>query len=923
MEALTSLFDEHLGRTIGWALLHSLWQGLIAVLLLALALRVLDRKAAKLRYGLACVALMLMSLAPVATGIVIYRETASAVAAQGAPVQVRVQLPSPEEPPSPVRAEQSLLPSSLQSPPGLRWIALGWALGVCLSALRLLADTAGLHLLVRGATPAPARWQRTTDRLGRVLGMRTRVRLLESSRVAVPCAIGWLRPMILLPVSAVSGLAPAELEMILAHELSHLRRHDFAVNVAQRVVETLFFYHPGVRWASKVIRAERENCCDDDAVQASGSAVAYARALTELEALRVEPRVQRVGRSAVLSALGGSLGGRVRRLITPRERTNPRRVAGASLLTFASAVALAGSVSVASIAHAAHGQPLAVVQGATPDAGGATHPKKNGLLPRKRAADDTGPGKTWVPAADGSDLLQVQGPKRTTPARRAAAPAAPSSRAGQGAPPAAPVANPVSPPVIDRAAPPAPPAAPTPPTPSARAFPPAPPGVQGISPPPPPAAFPGANPDFDGEVPEPPEPPEAPGVLGADRDGVDATAPFSPAQREALREEVRQAKEEAREAMREAQVKLRAAQREVRERVREQLREMHEVQREQERQSREEARNRDDALSDESGDHDEARPDQEEQQDERRPQREQERAQHEQAQDQAQAARDQAQAAREQAQAAREQAKEQARAAREQAEAAREEAQDQAQTAREQAEAARERAQEQAQAAREQAQEQAQAAREQARAQARNPSDPARDAEDADDDDASQDWLGPQGPGAAGDEDRDHSDWMAELHVDPEYARSINRAFGHPVSRSELFGLHTLGVTADDVTAMNQSGLGTLSPDELAKAKAVGVQPDYVRSLKAAGAPVQSLRDCIRLKVMGVDASFVEGLRKAGMTRLSSEDLARMRALGVDGAFVDSMRKAGVTDLSPRNLERMRARGMTSDDVRAGAHLND
>ena len=126
--------------------------------------------------------------------------------------------------------------------------------------------------------------------------LRGRVRLLESTLVDVPTVIGWIKPVILLPASALSGLKPHQLEAILAHELAHIRRHDYLVNLLQTLVETLLFYHPAVWWLSRRIRAERENCCDDLAVSLCGDPYTYAQALADLEELRGPARPLRDGR---------------------------------------------------------------------------------------------------------------------------------------------------------------------------------------------------------------------------------------------------------------------------------------------------------------------------------------------------------------------------------------------------------------------------------------------------------------------------------------------------------------------------------------------------------------------------------------------------------------------------------------------------
>jgi beta-lactamase regulating signal transducer with metallopeptidase domain len=137
---------------------------------------------------------------------------------------------------------------------------------------------------------------------------------LESSLVDAPTVIGFLKPVILLPTSALTGLSMQQLELLLAHELAHIRRHDYLVNILQSVIETLLFYHPAVWWVSHRIRVEREHCCDDVAVRVSGNAVVYAKALATLETLRHEPQL-------ALAANGGQLVKRIKRVLGKPEKS--------------------------------------------------------------------------------------------------------------------------------------------------------------------------------------------------------------------------------------------------------------------------------------------------------------------------------------------------------------------------------------------------------------------------------------------------------------------------------------------------------------------------------------------------------------------------------------------------------------------------
>ena len=156
---------------------------------------------------------------------------------------------------------------------------------------------------------ASSGWQATGDRIASRLGLNRVVHIVESALVETPTAIGWLKPVILLPIAALANLSPSQVEAVLAHELVHIRRHDYVVNIAQTLAETLLFYHPGVWWVSKRIRTEREHCCDDVAVAVCGDPVDYATALAELEAYRSS------GTSLALAVTGGSLTDRVRRVL--------------------------------------------------------------------------------------------------------------------------------------------------------------------------------------------------------------------------------------------------------------------------------------------------------------------------------------------------------------------------------------------------------------------------------------------------------------------------------------------------------------------------------------------------------------------------------------------------------------------------------
>ena len=133
----------------------------------------------------------------------------------------------------------------------LPWLAPFWIAGVMFFQLRGVASwMAARRLGRRGVCAATASWQALLDRLAARVRLSRPVTLLESCLAEVPVVIGYVRPVILMPVGLLAGLPAGQIESILLHELAHIRRHDYLVNLLQIVVESLVFYHPAVWWIS-------------------------------------------------------------------------------------------------------------------------------------------------------------------------------------------------------------------------------------------------------------------------------------------------------------------------------------------------------------------------------------------------------------------------------------------------------------------------------------------------------------------------------------------------------------------------------------------------------------------------------------------------------------------------------------------------
>ena len=323
---------------LAMALLHFLWQGLLVGVAAGLSLSALRGARPQARYAVACVALLACVLLPAGT-------VAHALL-QGEAFGIGAASPSPGA------AALQGMPQSARTlalrfaPPfdALPWVVAAWAAGAGVLSLRMACGWLWVQRLCRDAQrDAEGRWQACVDRLSPRLGIRRDVALRLVTDGEGPVTAGWLRPVVLLPV-AVATRMPADLiEALLAHELAHVRRHDYLVNLLQGAAEALLFYHPVVWWLSQRIRVERELVADDLAGAAIGDRRRLALALSELDR-------HGSGRSPTPrphyapAAHGGHLMSRIKQLVSP-QRSAP---AGSAALPLIGLV-LAGA---AFIAHA-------------------------------------------------------------------------------------------------------------------------------------------------------------------------------------------------------------------------------------------------------------------------------------------------------------------------------------------------------------------------------------------------------------------------------------------------------------------------------------------------------------------------------------------------------------------------------------------
>lgn len=265
-----------LADTLAWTLIHFLWQGVLiaALLLLALWLAPHDDDVARSnhRYGAAMLALALLMLAPVLTFAWQWLGAGdpAAVASGAGGFAVLATIDS-------VNGWQ--LPPML-----LRSLLALWAAGVSWYAMKMLLAWIALQYLQRTQVHATPAWLASQlAALVEQMSITRPVRIIVSGVINTPMTTGWLRPVILLPAALLTSMQMDQLRLLLAHELAHIRRHDYLVNMVQNIVRILLFYHPLVHWVCSILDEERELCCDHIAMACAGDRLQYAKALLSLQ----------------------------------------------------------------------------------------------------------------------------------------------------------------------------------------------------------------------------------------------------------------------------------------------------------------------------------------------------------------------------------------------------------------------------------------------------------------------------------------------------------------------------------------------------------------------------------------------------------------------------------------------------------------
>ena len=284
MNWLYDFVSEDIVHALGWTVIHSLWQGLLIGAILALSIMNMPEKSAALRYRLSFGALLLMFVSSVVTFSFVFKKSSGTIEKGLLEAFIlRGGIFENTLSDAPTLLEKTTLFFNQNAP----FIVIAWLLGIAFFSLRLIGGLLFIQQLrTRQLVFLDNDWQNRVISFKKKLNISRAVGLAESALIAVPMTLGWLKPLILLPIGTINSMTVGQVEAILAHELAHIAGRDYLLNIVQSVLEIIFYFNPAVWFISATIRAERENRCDDIAVKLSNNALTYAKALLSLQEMQ-------------------------------------------------------------------------------------------------------------------------------------------------------------------------------------------------------------------------------------------------------------------------------------------------------------------------------------------------------------------------------------------------------------------------------------------------------------------------------------------------------------------------------------------------------------------------------------------------------------------------------------------------------------
>jgi beta-lactamase regulating signal transducer with metallopeptidase domain len=274
MDLIGKLFSELIISSIGWTIVHSIWQGIIVTLIFIFMVIGFKKSSADARYMIGISMLVLMILVSIITFTLVYRSELNQKHMQNPrAAEVETDLPG--------SANGILASVKIYFDSNLPAVVTIWLMGMMFFLLKFFSGVLVSQRLRHHQTrDVSDYWNNRLQALTRKLRIKPPVSFKESFLSRIPLTIGHFKPVIIFPVGILSQIPPDQVEALLVHELAHILRRDYLINIFQNIMDIIYFFHPGIRWISHQVRTERENCCDDIVVESVGDLLNYARALT-------------------------------------------------------------------------------------------------------------------------------------------------------------------------------------------------------------------------------------------------------------------------------------------------------------------------------------------------------------------------------------------------------------------------------------------------------------------------------------------------------------------------------------------------------------------------------------------------------------------------------------------------------------------
>lgn len=291
------LFPKELVNSLGWTFIHSLWQGLLLFVILTILLVVFRRFSSSTKYNISVSFLFLFLASTVVTFSIVYEPTNTIVNLNPTSPSIldhsnTHEIISPEFKQTNINILDLAIHKILQYTSFKKFFptVIGfWLLGITILSIKYLGSWIFIRKLRnQKVKPIDTYWENKCLQLGEKLRLSKKYIVRFSNTVTSPMVIGFFKPVILLPIKLITRLPEKQIEAILIHELAHIKRNDYLINIIQIIMEVVFFYHPAIWSISSRIRTERENCCDDFAVSITCETINYAEALVNIGNIEIQ-----------------------------------------------------------------------------------------------------------------------------------------------------------------------------------------------------------------------------------------------------------------------------------------------------------------------------------------------------------------------------------------------------------------------------------------------------------------------------------------------------------------------------------------------------------------------------------------------------------------------------------------------------------